>query len=166
MITTFTNALRRIILISTMVVAGLNAFLSPAFAGDLPDPALTPGATVDTPLDVLCHTKTNLTRNVPASLKKRVFAAYGLQQEHRADCTGPGHACYEIDHLNNRKLGGADVFENLWPQAYDGTEWNAHLKDKLEDRLSDLVCNGEMTQQAAQECIATNWINCYQEIFK
>lgn len=137
----------------------------PAFAGDLPDHDLTPGATRGVALDVLCHTKTNLTRNVPASLKAKVFAQYGLHQEHRPDCTGPQNACYEVDHLIWRKGDGADALANLWPQAYDGTRWNAHVKDRLEYRLTALVCSDKMTLQEAQTCIASDWIACYKEFF-
>jgi hypothetical protein len=143
-----------------------------AQAGDLPDPQITPGALSpevvrDVTLDELCHSSTSLVRNVPSKVKNVVFAEYGLHQEHRPDCTGPGHACFEIDHECSLELGCNNDIKNLWPQAYDGTEWNAHVKDKLEDRLHAMICapNPTMTVSDAQQCISTDWIACYKEIF-
>ena len=37
------------------------------------------------------------------------------------------------------ELGGANTSDNLWPQPYDG-EWNAHDKDRLENKLHHIVC--------------------------
>ena len=48
------------------------------------------------------------------------------------------------------------------PQPYAG-EWNAHLKDKLEDRLHALVCAGKMPLAQAQHEIAADWITAYQK---
>ena len=163
------NAVRAVVAILLALIFVLISLLwgNPVHAGDLPDPQLTPGEATDTPIDVLCHSKTNLTRDVPESLKQQVFAEYGMQQEHRPDCTGPHHACFQIDHLDHRKNGGADKIRNLWPQAYDGTPWNAHVKDRLEQRLIELVCvDKTLTQQQAFACITSNWIACYQETFK
>jgi hypothetical protein len=95
-----------------------------------------------------------------------VFAEYHLQQMRDPRCTGPGHSCYEVDHSFDRKNGGADVLKNLWPQRYDGTPWNAHVKDKLEMELAHLVCvENTMTQIQAFNCITSDWISCYQKIF-
>jgi len=151
----------------------LCAYCLPTYAADLPDPDMTPGATSsdvvrDVALSDLCpHASTSLVRNVPDKLKRQIYAEYGMQQETRDDCTGPGHACYEIDHLCSLELGCNNDIKNLWPQAYDGTEWSAHAKDKLEDHLHSLICAPEptMTIQEAQTCLSTDWIACYKEVF-
>jgi hypothetical protein len=72
-----------------------------------------------------------------------------------------GH--FEIDHLISLELGGADVAENLWPESYDTTPWNAHTKDKLEDRLHALVCAGKLPIEQAQREIAADWIAAYEK---
>jgi hypothetical protein len=66
------------------------------------------------------------------------MAEYGLP-------TGP-HPDWEVDHLIPLCLGGADDDKNLWPEPRRGIEkeWPAELKDDLEHRLCQLVCNGEL----------------------
>jgi len=146
-------------------------FSLPALAGDLPDPQLTPGALSpdvvrNVTVQELCTTSTKLVRNVPESVKKRVYDSYHMKQEHRPDCTGPAHACTEMDHDCSLEHGCNNDPKNLWPQAYDGTPWNAHVKDKLENELHKRICSGKITIKQAQTCISTDWIACYQEIFK
>ena len=41
--------------------------------------------------------------------------------------------------------------------------WNAHVKDKLEDRLHALVCAGKLPIEQAQQEIATDWIAAYEK---
>jgi hypothetical protein len=74
-----------------------------------------------------------------------------------------GASHFEVDHLISLELGGADVAENLWPQSYDTQPWNAHVKDKLEDRLHALVCAGKMPLEQAQRDMATDWIAAYHK---
>jgi hypothetical protein len=56
------------------------------------------------------------------------------------------HPDYEIDHLVPLCLGGSDDFSNLWPQPRRSIEpkWNAEAKDRLERKLCDMVCNGQL----------------------
>jgi hypothetical protein len=72
----------------------------------------------------------------------------------------------KIDHLISLNLGGSKNIKNLWPQAYNGTQWNGQLKDKLENELSRQVCQEKMTVREAQSLIAVNWIEAYCQIFK
>ena len=150
-------------------------FALPALAGDLPDPKLTPGAldpsVIDqsATLDVICHQSTSGRRHVTDAEKAQTFKAYGIAQEHRADCTGPSKpdkgilpACWEIDHLCSLELGCDNVAANRWPQRYDG-QWGAHVKDKLENKLHALVCAGKVPLDQARRDISTDWIAAYQK---
>jgi|SRR3954451_10118980 hypothetical protein len=38
----------------------------------------------------------------------------------------------------------------------------SHEKDRLENRLHDLVCSGQITLRRAQNAIATNWVKAYK----
>ncbi|HTT63562.1 MAG TPA: hypothetical protein VMG35_17020, partial [Bryobacteraceae bacterium] len=72
---------------------------------------------------------------------------------------------YEVDYLVTPALGGADDIHNLWPESYSA-EWNAQVKDALEDRLRDLVCDGSLDLGKAQREIATDWIATYKKYFQ
>ncbi|HXR78393.1 MAG TPA: HNH endonuclease [Bryobacteraceae bacterium] len=107
--------------------------------------------------DVCTPGYTKKVRSVPASLKRRVFAEYGV--------VNPPLRAYEVDHLISLELGGSNSIRNLWPQPYSGLEWNAHVKDALEDRLHVMVCNGDIEMSAAQDAISTDWIAAYKLYF-
>jgi len=141
----------------------------PAFAGDLPNPKLTPG--VADPLltkQKLC-TKgftTKKVRNVGdmTSLKARVYLRYGMTN-HKGDCALVTRGC-EVDHLIPLEVGGKTDIENLWPQPYGSKpddQWNANVKDRLENRLHRLVCDGTVTLEIAQHDIATDWTTAYKK---
>ena len=129
---------------------------SPALAGDpiRPDPKLTPGAVTTTDSATICAPGyARSVRHTSGKLKAEVYREYGLDRR-------GGH--YEVDHLIPLELGGADTLANLWPESYDTTPWNAHVKDRLEDRFHALVCAGEVELKQAQHEIATDWISAYQ----
>jgi hypothetical protein len=121
----------------------------------LPDPIKTPGDTLDvTASDICVLGYSSKVRNVPQSEKDQVYQEYGITSR------APGS--YEVDHLISLELGGSNSISNLWPESYTG-DWNAHIKDKLENKLHDLVCNGTLDLKSAQQQIATNWIAAYQQ---
>lgn len=122
----------------------------------LPNHALTPGAIRTTDAHSVCTTRTSTIRNVPESEKRAVFKEYGIIDVPHA---------FEVDHLVSLELGGSNDIQNLWPQSYKTQPWNAHVKDRLENRLHKLVCDGSMTLQAAQRGIETNWITLYEHVF-
>jgi hypothetical protein len=116
---------------------------------------MTPGDTLEVAkADICAHGYTKLVRDVPAAVKRQAYEEYGRTQE-------KGRCC-EVDHLIPLELGGSNRLRNLWPEPYD-VEWNAHVKDRLENRLHVMVCKGEIELPAAQAAIASNWITAYQK---
>jgi hypothetical protein len=135
----------------------------PALAADLPTPSLTPGKVRDgvTASDLCPTAHTAKIRNVPQSLKTQVYKRYGLKGNHTGYCKIK-EGC-EVDHLVSLELGGSNDIENLWPEPYSGTAWNAHVKDKLENTLHSMVCAGTVALGQAQYDISVDWIAAYRK---
>ena len=112
-----------------------------AFASDLPNPSLTPGAinpyiTQQNIHQTVCIKGYTKTIRPPSyytnKLKKRQIREYGYEDRN------PKH--YEEDHLVALSIGGAPHDpRNLWPEPRK-SEWNAKKKDQLEFVLYKLVC--------------------------
>jgi len=119
----------------------------------VPNPQLTPGETSPLPKSQVCQASQQ--QQIPESLKQAVLAEYGVNSA--------SNAAYEVDFLITPELGGAASIRNLWPQPYFNRPWNAHVKDALEDRLHQLVCNGDLDLSTAQHEIATNWVAAYKK---
>jgi hypothetical protein len=94
-------------------------------------------------------------RNVPQSVKNKVYASYGITKRR------PGQ--YEVDHLVSLQLGGSNDISNLWPEI-DAPKPGFHEKDKVENYLHDQLCDGKMTLKEVQIAIATNWLAVYQSM--
>ena len=121
----------------------------------LPDPNLTPGDILDvTASDICVSGYSSKVRDVPESVKDQVYAEYGI--------TSHAPNSYEVDHLISLELGGSNSIKNLWPESYSG-DWNARVKDKLENRMHSLVCDGSLDLATAQREEATNWIAAYKK---
>lgn len=135
-----------------------------AQADELPDLAITPGvARTDITQDTICTTKWGKdARKVTAAMKRQVFAEYGLSGNKDRSCRSKRH--FEIDHLVSRELGGADDVKNLWPQCYGG-DWNAVMKDRVENRLHKEVCSGNLPLAEAQREITQDWRVPYRRYF-
>jgi hypothetical protein len=128
-----------------VVVATVTPFVFRSYLGrsstrsvavTVPNPRLTPGATVLLSQREICREASVNNKAVPVALQQRVFDEYGLQAaEPRA---------YEVDYLITPALGGADDIHNLWPESSSATVWNAQVKDELEDHLRNLVCDGQL----------------------
>jgi len=129
-------------------------------AGDLalstPNTLLTPGATILLSRSAVCSQANVKNKDVPASIRRVVLEEYGLA---KAQPRG-----YEVDYLVTPALGGSDDIRNLWPHSYAGL-WNARVKDALEDRLREMVCDGSLGLADAQREIAGNWIEAYKKYF-
>ncbi len=115
----------------------------------LPDARLTPGATRSvTRADVCTPGAASQARRVSPTTRQAAFKRYGI---------APSSSLYELDHLIPLELGGSNTLANLWPQAYAGTP-NAHTKDRLENQMHYLVCQGRVTLEEAQRAIAADWV--------
>jgi anti-sigma factor RsiW len=73
----------------------------------VPNPQLTPGATVFMTREQVCRAGNDKNAVVPAAVRRKVFAAYGIGSGAARD--------YEVDYLITPALGGADDIRNLWP---------------------------------------------------
>ena len=131
------------------------------------DPGKTPGVVRhDLSRDEICATKWGGdVRHVTAAMKRQVFEAYGIRCVPLTAKSGPACGEWEIDHLVSRELGGADDVANLWPQPYAGP-WNAHMKDRLENRMHSEVCAGNLSLRAAQDLIRHDWRQAYKRYFQ
>jgi hypothetical protein len=68
---------------------------------------------------------------------------------------------FEEDHLISLELGGNPTSSlNLWPEPWAGP-YGARVKDKLENKLHDLVCAGQISLASAQQAEASNWYAAY-----
>jgi anti-sigma factor RsiW len=123
----------------------------------IPDSTLTPGATVLVSRRMVCAQANLNNKAVPVALQRRVFEEYGI--------SGADPRAYEVDYLVTPGLGGADDIHNLWPHSNGATVWKAEVKDALENRLREMVCDGSLDLAEAQHEIATNWISAYKKYF-
>ena len=120
----------------------------------LPDPQVTPGAIAHHDLATICATAWGHdARAVTAAMKAEAYRLY------RA--TKTAKVCCEVDHLNARDTGGADVQENLWPQPWA----EARLKDRVEAEAKRRVCSGQADLADVQRTMATDWTLLYREWF-
>ncbi|MGB6690335.1 MAG: zf-HC2 domain-containing protein [Terracidiphilus sp.] len=161
------------IIVAVVLIAAAGSFLvhrttpphgpnsaAAAFERDvLPDRRLTPGATrrVMTISDVCSMAHEEVIGEVSTSLRQEVLQRYGIPNAHTSD--------YEIDYLIAPGLGGVEAIGNLWPEPYISRTWNAHVKDELEERLHEMVCDRELDLAEAQRDIATDWIAAYKKYF-
>jgi uncharacterized protein DUF3761 len=125
--------------------------------GALPDRRCSPGAYYNgLTTGVICAAgfRTGAIRNVPVSEKHEVEAEYGM----RPAAYG---STLEIDHIVSLELGGSNDVANLFPERAPGY----HAKDKLENRMHDMVCSGEISLGAAQHQIAADWKALYRRVF-
>lgn len=130
---------------------------APPVPVSFPEPSLTPGAVATMNRDQICRAPRPNNAVVSAQLQRQVFEEYGIPTaEPRA---------YEVDYLITPALGGADDIRNLWPQSSTSIVWNARVKDALEERLHDLVCEGDLDLATAQREIASDWIAAYKKYF-
>ena len=81
----------------------------------------------------LAHCK----RHITNALKDRVAKAYGVPKT--------DYHLYEFDHYIPLNAGGANAFDNLWPETWD----EAKEKDVLELDIYNKLKAGEINQEEA-----------------
>jgi hypothetical protein len=125
----------------------------------LPDPALTPGLVAEHSASKVCRDGySRERRRYDPTAVAQIFASYGV--------SGSRHD-YEDDHLVPIKLGGDPVDKrNQWPQPRFTERWNAEIKDHLEWRLINWVCQGDgagadQRLAQAQSDMMSSWIAAY-----
>jgi hypothetical protein len=122
--------------------------------GPKPKSGLTPGETRPITIAEMCRRpQAEVISNIPEETRRQVFAEYGINNQSEN---------FEVDYLITPDLGGTESLRNLWPQPYS-VRWNAHVKDRLEERLHELVCSGKLDLPTAQRDIAVNWIDAYKK---
>jgi len=149
----------KILLSLALIAISINGF-----AGDLPDPAISPGAvnlavTQENIHETICvkgYSKTvRPTYQYTNWLKKKQIREYGYADTDPRD--------YEQDHIVPISLGGDPTDpDNEFPQPRN-SEWGADKKDELELRLLKLVCRGDLPLETAQHDIAADWIEAYKK---
>jgi hypothetical protein len=125
-----------------------------------PDSRCSPGAYYSGLTSaVICAStfRTSSVRNVPQSEKYAVEREYGMQ----ARLYG---RTIEIDHIVSLELGGSNDIANLFPEPGSGIA-SYHAKDRLENRLHELVCAGQLGLRATQVRIAADWTALYRRAF-
>ena len=105
------------------------------------DPTLSPAD--------ICSQGTRKFRHVTADTRTKVLQDYSVPASDSYE--------YEIDHLVPLCLGGMNTAANLWPQP----EKEALVKDRLERRLCEMVCQGDVPLADAQRAIADDWTAAY-----
>ena len=123
----------------------------------LPDPECTPGAVfpLATAVQVCISGYSSSVRDVPESVKRQVYAEYGIATH----TTGE----YEVDHHISLELGGSNDVANLWTEPAE-PQPGFHQKDVVENYLHKQVCSGAMTLSEAQKYIATNWLDIFHQM--
>lgn len=122
----------------------------------MPDPRLTPGDALDvTKADICISGYSKKVRDVPQAVKEQAYREYGITSRQPRE--------YEVDHLISLELGGSNSIKNLWPESFITEPWNAHVKDRLENKLHEMICSGEIDIKEAQHEIATDWITAYKK---
>ena len=121
----------------------------------VPNRRLTPGVTRPVSTSEVCTVRySDDTNLVAASVREKVYREYGMADPQAKD--------YQLDYLISPQLGGTDDIRNLWPEPASLPGWNMRAKDHLEDRLHQLVCQGELNLSTAQSDLATDWVSAYK----
>lgn len=148
-----------------LYVAAMLALMncSVSWAGDLPDPQLTPGvpsaAVVQSNIhQTICHRGYAQSIRPPRQYTDRLKRKQ--IREYRYPDRDP--RLYEEDHLIPLSLGGDPTDErNLWPEPRQGA-WNAARKDELEFVFYKMVCTGRIGLVEAQREMASDWITAWK----
>lgn len=128
-----------------------------------PDPACTPGAVNPHLTNAILHdpdfgTGCERDKATSATKKKQTYVWYGITKPTN---NAEPHMICELDHLISIELGGADTLDNIWPQCGPkGAKGENRLfkqKDQVENWLAQMIRDGTMSKEEAQQGIAEDW---------
>ena len=152
--------------LSFALILGTSQSLVAAATPILPNSSLTPGAinpsvTQANIKSTICVSGYTSTIRPPSSYttalkKKQLASGYTYMGDMNL-------SSYEEDHLISLEIGGSPKDpRNLWPEPY-ASDSGARIKDKVENKLHDLVCSGKISLSTAQNAIASNWWLAYNQ---
>jgi hypothetical protein len=150
----------RTVAVGRTVLLGHRTRTSGCRLGPKPDRRCSPGAFYSRlTRAVICSAgfRTGAVRNVPQAEK------YGVEREYSLPAASYGRRL-EIDHIVPLELGGSNAIANLYPERANAHP-GFHVKDRLEDKLHQLVCARRMGLAAARAAIARNWQALYARVF-
>jgi hypothetical protein len=139
------------IILAAAVVCGVPSIA----AAQLPSSFQTPGKAAKVNEGQVCSADFPASARPAAKWQRdEALTRYGKRPE---DFTG------ELDLLIPSSLGGTTDPDNLWPQPANG-ELNTEAKNKLEDRLHEMVCSEKkLTLKQAQDAIKKDWVKAYKQ---
>ena len=155
-----------------LLLVGILTIVNPLGTGatsrdpGLPNPVLTPGSinpqvTQENIHSTICVSGYSKTIRPSSSYTNRIKTSQLKSgYNHNGDIN---LSDYEEDHLIPLELGGNPTsISNLFPQPWL-VGWNAGKKDRLENKLHSMVCNGAISLATAQSVFKTNWISGYSK---
>lgn len=109
--------------------------------------------TIDQTICVAGYTKTvRPATSYTNGVKRKLMREQGIDESRIQE--------FELDHIIPLTVGGHPRnIHNLMLQPWEGED-SAKIKDKLEVRLSKLVCQGQIMLSDAQACIWDDWKSC------
>jgi hypothetical protein len=101
-----------------------------------------------------------------ASRERILACSFAVEREYGLAAKHYGRTV-EIDHIVSLELGGSNDIANLYPEeaTFRNHAPGYHTKDRLENRLHDLVCAGSLRLRTVQRQIAANWQALYKRVF-
>ena len=123
--------------------------------GALPDRRCTPGRPLrEGDCGRRLHTRVRGPRAQRLAVgRDAAHAEYGITKHFNG-------ASGEVDHLVSLELGGSNAEANLFPEAATPKP-GSHEKDRLENKLHQLVCKGQLGLRTAQRAIGRDWVAAY-----
>jgi hypothetical protein len=138
-------------ILAAVVVGGVPSIA----AAQLPSSFQTPGKAAKVNETQVCGADFAASVKPAAKWQRdEALTRYGKRPE---DFTG------DLDLLIPAALGGTTDPDNMWPQTTGG-ELNMDAKNKLEDKLHEMVCTDKkLTLKQAQDAIKKDWVKAYKQ---
>ncbi len=123
-------------------------------AAQLPNNYYTPGKAEKVDVKQLCAaTFESSAKPVADWQKNSALERYGVRPENFSG---------ELEHLVPVSLGGTNDPDNLYPFHAQG-EYTAEAKQRLAQKLHELVCDGKLSLKQAQDVFKKDWTKGYKQ---